>query len=107
MATWLRALPQKEFGGVVVTMPNSLTDFTTTDSYLFQATFTNTTSGAVTIKVLDKNSTAKTVISDQASLQAGGSVIFAWPQGIYMKGGITWVCSAAASVDAQLYGFQV
>jgi len=107
MATWLRALPQKEIDAAIQTMPNVAADLTTTDTYLFQAHFTNTTNGSVTIKLLDKQNTPKTILSDQASLAAGNTAVFAWPQGLFCKGGINWVCSNASAVDAQLYGFTV
>lgn len=102
-----RIFPQKEIGAAIQTMPNSAADVTTTDTYIRQLIFTNTTSAAVTIKVLDKATVPKTLISDQANLGAGNTAVFAFPDGAFLKGGMNWVCSAAASVDAQVYGFYV
>ncbi len=105
--TWTRQLPPYEIGAAAQTMPNAATDVTTTDTYILQLVFTNTTSGSVTIKVVDKQSPAKVLISDQASLAAGNTVVFNFPQGAFLKGGMNWVCSAGSSVDAEVYGYHV
>jgi hypothetical protein len=105
MATWNRALPQREIDAALQTVPTTAADLTTTDTYIFQMVFTNTGAGSTTIKVVDKQGTPKVLVSDQSTFAAGNTVVFAFPQGAFMKGGVNWVVSG--TVDAQIYGFVV
>lgn len=94
-----RGLKQVTRGLVLV--PDSATDVTTEDTWLYQLTVANKTAGAVTLQVLDKAGTPRNVVPT-ISLDANSLAIMSWPQGVKCTGGLRWVASAASSLEAEV-----
>ncbi len=101
--THLRSIPLKEITAGLQTVPNVATDLTTTDSVIFQITLANITAGAVTFTVKDKAGSPKSLL-EAVSIAANTSYVIAFPEGVWMTGGITWSASAANSLNAEIYG---
>jgi len=95
--THQRSAPLKEI------TTNAAADLTTTDSVIYQIVVSNKTGGAVTFTVLDKASSPKSLLT-ATSIGANTTYVIAFPEGVWMTGGIRWVASAAASLDCEVYG---
>lgn len=77
----------------IAAVPSSATDLTTTDTRLWQISVANTTAGALTFVVLDKQTTPRTVIPT-VSIAANTAYIISWPEGVFCSSGINWAASA-------------
>jgi hypothetical protein len=86
-------------------VPDSATDLTTTDTWIFQLTVTNTTASAVTFTVKDRATSAKTLMS--VSIAANTMYVVVWPEGQKMKGGINWLSGTTGALTASLVAFKV
>jgi len=75
-------------------IPTSAADLAAKSTYLYQLSLTNTTAGALTITINDKQSTP-VALFNAVSLAANSLTIVSWPMGVLMKGGINWVASGA------------
>ncbi len=98
------SIPQREIPSGLSTVPSTLTDVTTSDSWLFQITVANKTAGTVTLTVQDKASPAKSLLS-AVSITANTTYVIAIPEGVKMTGGIAWQASAGNSLDAEIKGY--
>lgn len=96
--------PNKMVAPDLVTLTNTPTDLTTTDTWVFQVTLVNKTAGAVTVTVHDKATSAKSLL-EAVSIAANTSYVIAFPEGQFMKGGLTWSASANSSIDAGIVAF--
>jgi hypothetical protein len=92
-----------EAGPLLQDVPTSPTDLVTKDSYLFQASFTNGTAGAISVTIADRQASAKYAM-ELASIPANTAVAFNWSEGIFMKGGITW-SAASGGIDGSVVAF--
>ena len=90
-------------GPLIQDVPTVAADLATTDTFLFQFSFTNGTAGALTITVTDKQTSAKNVM-DVTSIPAATTVAFNWEEGLFCKGGLTWVASGAG-IDGSVVAF--
>ncbi len=84
-------------------MPSTPTNLTSTDTYIFQLTVSNTTGGALTITISDRATSAKALFTT-VSIAANSTQIYSFPEGVKMKGGITWSASntgLVASIKAK------
>ena len=89
--------------GVVV--PSSATDLTTTDTDLYQITIANTTASACTFTLADKQTSAITHMS-AVSIAANTTYVIAFPEGLYLKGGMTWSSGTATCLYATVSAYQ-
>jgi len=94
----LKLLPR----GVQV-VPNSATDLTTKDTWLYQLSVANKSAGAVTLQVLDKASTPRNVVPT-INLDANSLAIMSWPEGVKCAGGVRWVASVSGALEAEVVG---
>ncbi len=80
-------------------VPNSGTDISTTDSEIYQITLANNTGSACTFTLSDKQSSPKSVMT-AVSVAANTTYVIAWPEGLYMYGGITWSSGTSSCLTA-------
>ena len=83
-------------------VPTGATDLTTTDTRIYQISVANTTAGALTITIKDRQSSAKNVCT-AVSIAANTTYILAWQEGLFLDDGLNWIASGAgleASVTA-------
>jgi len=76
----------------IVAVPTVAADLFAQDGQLFQLSLTNGTGGALTITVFDKAATPLAALR-VTSVAAGGTVVFSWPEGLTLQGGLNWVAS--------------
>lgn len=82
----------------ITVVPNSATDLATKDCTLYSVNICNTTAGAVTFTLTDKQSTPRNVFKAQ-SIAANTTLAVSWNEGIPMSGGLAWTASAATSLE--------
>jgi hypothetical protein len=82
-------------------VPDSATDLTTKDTWVYQLSVSNKSASAVTIQVLDKAATPRNLVPT-VSLDAASLAIMSWPMGVKMTGGVRWVASAADALEAEI-----
>ena len=84
-------------------VPNTTTDVIAKDCYVYQIVVANLHNSTVTFTVVDKATSAKTLVPS-VSLAANSTTVFSFPRGVKMTGGVNWVASTAdklhASIDA-------
>lgn len=78
----------------ITTVPTGATDLTTTDSRLYQISIANTTAGALTITIKDRQSTPRNICT-AASIAANTTYILVWPEGLFCSSGINWIASGS------------
>lgn len=86
----------------ITAVPTSGTDLTTTDSRVWQISVCNTTAGALTFTMADKQGTPRYAIK-AASIAANTTYVVAWPEGIPFSGGINWT-SSGSGLEASVIG---
>lgn len=101
----LNTFSRRQLSQALQVVPNSATDLTTSDTWIFQLTITNVTGTAATITLTDKN-TSPLDLMKTISIPANTIVVIAWPEGQLMKGGINWVSGTASALNASLVAFQ-
>lgn len=69
-------------------VPTSLTDICTTDAHIYQVHVSNTTAGALTFLLQDKQATPGQ-LTPTVSIAANTAYILAWPEGQFAKDGIS------------------
>ena len=84
-------------------VPDSSTDLTATDTLLYSMYVSNVTGGTVSLQVLDKQSVPREVIPT-TSIGPHQILSAEWLDGIVCPGGVTWVASAADSLQAAVTG---
>ena len=89
----------RQLSRAIQVIPNSDTDVSTTDTEIYQITVVNTTAGACTFTVKDKQATARFLI-DEASIAANTTYVIAWPEGAYMEDGFSWSSGTASCLQA-------
>lgn len=82
------------------TVPDTTTDLSTKDTWIFQLTIVNTTAGTVTFVMADKATSPKTLMS--VTIAANTTYIIAFPEGQKMKGGITWFSGTVGALNASI-----
>ena len=96
-----------QFQGVITdglrAVPAVAADISTKDVLLYQLTIVNPTAGAITITIVDKQSSAKTLLG-ATSIAANTTYIVSWPCGVKLKSGMNWVASGAG-LHSEIYGF--
>lgn len=97
-----RSAAQKPITEGLQAVPKIAADLTTTTSWIWQLTFVNTTAGALTVTVADKN-TVPLDLLDTVSLAANTTTIYSFPESVKMIGGINWVASDDGII-AEVYG---
>jgi hypothetical protein len=83
-------------------VPTGATDLTTTDTRVYQIHFVNTTAGALTVTLKDKQSTPRNLLTAY-SIPANSYAKLDWPEGLFFSGGLNWIASGSgveASVTA-------
>jgi len=98
-----RSIPQRELTGGLQTIPNVAADLSTVDTWIYQIVLANKTGGAVTVTILDKAASPKTLLG-AVSIAANTTYVVAFPDGVKMTDGVNWVASAANSIDAEVFG---
>lgn len=101
----LNTFGRRQVSQALQVVPDSATDLTTTDTWIFQLTITNVTGTAATITLTDKN-TSPLDLMKTVSIPANTIVVVAWPEGQLMKGGINWVSGTTSALNASLVAFQ-
>lgn len=87
---------------LIVTVPAVAADLTATTSMMWQIVICNTTAGAVTFTLKDKQATPRNILT-AVSIAANTTYIVSWPEGQYCEGGINWVASATG-LEASVVG---
>ncbi len=103
-----RSLPSKELtgNGALQTVPAVAADFSTVNSWIKQISVANTTAGAITFLVKDKQSTPRTLVPT-VSIPANTGVLFNYTDDCqFMSGGINWVASGVG-LEASISGFMI
>lgn len=96
-----RAFPNG-FSEAVQTVPAVAADLSTTDSLLWQIMVCNTTSGALTFTVTDKQATPRYILP-AVSIAGNTTYVISWPEGQFCDSGINWVASGAG-LQASIVG---
>lgn len=78
----------------ITTVPAVATDLTTADTRLWQISVANTTSGAITFTVKDRQTTPRNILA-AVSIAGNTSYVMSWPEGIFCSSGINWSASGA------------
>lgn len=86
-----------------VAVPAVAADVVAKDAIIYQITVANTTAGALTFTVQDKDGTPSEVM-DAVSIAANTTYVIAFPFGEPMVGGINWVASGVG-LKASIYGY--
>lgn len=100
--THIRAIPQLEIPGGLRVVPAVAADLTTADSVIFQIVVTNQTDNSVTFTVKDRGVPALSLLSS-VNIDARTTYVAAFPEGVFMLGGINWVASAADTLHAEIF----
>jgi hypothetical protein len=82
-------------------VPTSLTAVSSVDSWIFQITVNNSTSGSVTFTVQDQQGTPQQLVGE--TIPANTVQIISFPSGVKMIGGIKWV-AGATGVISEIFG---
>ena len=80
-----------------VAVPTSPADVTTSDARIVEVTLTNTTAGALTVTITDKQASPLAFLS-AVSVAANSTYVIETPGLRYMPGGITWSASGSGIV---------
>lgn len=91
-----QTLPTR-LSGNIRAIPSSATDLTAKTAQLFQLVVSNTTAGALTLSVWDKN-TSPLALLTAVSFPANSITIMSFPEGQDMAGGIRWQASGSGLV---------
>lgn len=86
----------------VTTVPAVAADLATTDATIWQIMVCNTTAGAITFTVTDKQATPRYILP-AVSIAGNTTYIVSWPEGQYCDSGISWVASGVG-LQASLVG---
>lgn len=84
-------------------VPSSPTTLTSVDSWIFQIVLANSTSGALTVTIQDKQGTPVCILCS-VSLPANTTYIVPFPEGLKFESGITWSASGSG-VNAAIAGW--
>lgn len=95
----------KEIGNGLVAVPTSATDLTTTDTWINQIILVNTTAGALTVTINDKQGSPLALVPT-VSLAANTLYITVFPFAVKMTSGISWSASGAG-INAEIFGYKV
>lgn len=101
-----RAAPAKQLATGLQTIPGSATDLTTSNTVIFQIVLVNKTAGAITVTILDKQGTPKTLFG-AISIPANTTLTQSFGEGVLMLGGVRWSASAGSSIDADVFGMSI
>jgi len=82
----------KPLSEVITAVPSTPADLCATDAQIWQVSVCNTTAGALTFSLYDKQATPRYAVKAK-SIAANDTVIYAWPEGLFLSGGITWGAS--------------
>ena len=96
----------KEIGNGLVAVPTVAADLTTTDTWINQIILANTTEGAVTVTITDKNSGGAVTLIPNVSLAANTLYITVFPFAVKMTGGVNWV-AGSTGITAEIFGYKV
>lgn len=91
---YVRQPGSRNVSTVLRAVPAVATDLTTIDTWLFQITVANTTGGALTFTVIDKQTSPVTLLA-AVSIAANTTYIIRWPEPVFMSGGVNWSASGA------------
>jgi len=80
-----------------VAVPTSPADVTTSDARIVEVTLTNTTAGALTVTITDKQASPLAFLS-AVSIAANSTYVIETPGLRYMPGGISWSASGSGIV---------
>ena len=83
-------------------VPAVATDLTTTDTRIWQITVANTTAGALTFTLKDKQATPRYICA-AVSIAANTTYILAWPEGQFGSSGLNW-SGSGAGLEASVVG---
>lgn len=102
-----RQLPSRELSGILQAVPATPTSFNSVTTFIEKIYFNNTTAGALTISVLDKQGVPVQLIGPAVSLAANQDVLFNFGESCQiMPGGITWSASGAG-ITGSIFGYIV
>ena len=83
-------------------VPAVATDLTTTDTRIWQITVANTTAGALTFTLKDRQATPRYICA-AVSIAANTTYILAWPEGQFGSSGLNW-SGSGAGLEASVVG---
>lgn len=98
------SFPSRRYQNDFAVMSNSLTDLTTSDTWVFQITIANKTAGAVTATVQDKQGSPVCALCT-VSIAANTTYVIAFPEGLKFKSGLSVQAGAANSLNFAIFGF--
>lgn len=82
-------------------VPAVAADLVSVDAWVYQITVANTHSSAVTLLVVDKATSPKTLVPTVA-LGANSLTIMSFLEGVFMSGGVNWVAGTADKLHADV-----
>ena len=80
------------FSAEIQLVPAVAADLATKDAMLWQLNVVNTTAGALTITMTDKQATPRYILP-AVSIAANTAYVVSWPEGLFCDDGINWVAS--------------
>lgn len=84
-------------------VPDSLTVISDNDTVVFQIFVSNNTGGAVNLTVTDGNGL---YICDVTPVAAQSHLLLAFPEGIFMDGGVKWLSGTASALQGEIVGYE-
>lgn len=90
------------FSQEIQLIPAVAADIAEQDAILWQIHISNTTGGALTVTLLDKQATPRYILP-AVSIAANTSYVISWPEGLFCDGGINWVASGVG-LQASIVG---
>jgi len=96
---------RRQLSGDLQFVPDSATDLSTTDTWIFQIVLSTGGSGT-TISIYDKATSAKYLLNG-VSIAANTTYVITFPEGVKMKNGVTWSAGAASTITASIVAFKV
>jgi hypothetical protein len=83
----------------LVVIPTTATNFTTSDTIVYQVFVHNQTAASTTVTIADRASPALTICNGE-SLASKARLLLSFPEGLTMTNGITWSVGNANVVGA-------
>ena len=87
---------------VITAVPSSPADLCSANAQIWQINICNTTAGALTFSIYDKQGTPRYALK-AVSIAANTTYIVAWPEGQFFSDGVSWVASGSG-LEASIVG---
>ena len=98
--------PKTQVNSLPQVVPDVSTAVSTTDTYIFQITAANVTASAVTFTVTDRQTVPLDLLKS-VSIAANTTYVIAFPEGVKMKNGFTWISGTTSALNGSVVAFKI